>query len=105
MAQCLKSLPMGRRMFSIVLAMEPWKMMVQIPKLKLAFGSDGNIYGSTDFGGTANEGTLFKLTKTGVETILHEFGDGSVMNDGSDPVAGLVLGNDGNFYGTTYNGG
>lgn len=48
-------------------------------------------------------GTVFKITPTGTETVLHSF-----ANDGTDgyyPFTGLVLGKKGILYGTTYEGG
>ncbi|MGO8673184.1 MAG: choice-of-anchor tandem repeat GloVer-containing protein, partial [Capsulimonadaceae bacterium] len=68
-------------------------------------GSNGDFYGTTYRGGTEDDGTVFQFTPTGTETILHNFGDGSVTHDGTSPAAGLVLGTDGNFYGTTTTGG
>jgi uncharacterized repeat protein (TIGR03803 family) len=64
-------------------------------------GSDGNFYGTTDVGGASNQGTVFRLTPQGVETILYSFAGGS---DGAG-AQGLVQGSDGNFYGTTGSGG
>jgi uncharacterized repeat protein (TIGR03803 family) len=69
----------------------------------LVQGSDGNFYGTTRDGGTQNEGVTFKITPQGVVTILHSFG--SVTNDGAYPYAALIEGDDGNFYGTTTQGG
>jgi uncharacterized repeat protein (TIGR03803 family) len=66
-------------------------------------GSDGNFYGVTSAGGASNLGTLFKLTPSGTETILHTFTGGS--SDGANPQANLVQGTDGNLYGTTIAGG
>ena len=40
-----------------------------------------------------------------VETVLHNFADGTVANDGEIPYAGLTLASDGNYYGTTQYGG
>ena len=72
------------------------------PYAGLVLGADGNFYGTT-LGGGANEyfGTVFKITREGTVETLHSF-DGT---DGSNPVPGLVLGADGNFYGTTSGGG
>jgi uncharacterized repeat protein (TIGR03803 family) len=67
----------------------------------LIFGKDGNLYGTSIRGGVNGEGAVFKVTPTGVLTLLHSF-DGT---DGSRPVAGLTKGKDGNFYGVTYTGG
>jgi uncharacterized repeat protein (TIGR03803 family) len=69
----------------------------------LAQGSDGNFYGTTRFGGTHNNGTVFRISPSGSDTTLYSFG--SYANDGANPYAGLVQGRDGNFYGTTANGG
>jgi uncharacterized repeat protein (TIGR03803 family) len=64
--------------------------------------TDGNFYGMTYYGGTNNEGTAFKITPAGVETVLWSFGSG---NDGTYPYGNLVQGSDGNFYGLGYEGG
>ncbi len=67
--------------------------------------ADGNFYGTSVYGGTHGSGTFFKMTPAGAFTILHSFGDGSVANDGLYPYSRVVQGTDGNFYGTTQNGG
>jgi uncharacterized repeat protein (TIGR03803 family) len=79
----------------------------------LALGSDGNFYGTTEQGGVgqagcprnAECGTVFKMTAEGVLTTLYSFCSQSNCSDGYFPVAGLVQGADGNFYGTTSFGG
>lgn len=62
----------------------------------------GTLYGTTQYGGTSNLGTVFKLDKTGKETVLYSFPGGA---DGASPVAGLVRDAAGNLYGTAYFGG
>lgn len=74
-----------------------------VPVAGLVQGSDGNFYGTTAVGGQHFQGTVFKIDATGNLTTLHSF-SGS-PNDGANPVAGLVQGSDGNFYGTTPSGG
>jgi uncharacterized repeat protein (TIGR03803 family) len=64
-----------------------------------ALGTDGYLYGTTYDGGDAGNGTLFKLSPTGVYTDLHDFQGGS---DGANPYTAPILASDGNFYGTTY---
>jgi uncharacterized protein (TIGR03437 family) len=79
------------------------------PGTGLVQGSDGNFYGTTQYGGANNCqsdgtpgcGTIFKITPTGVLTTLHSFS----VTDGANPDANLVQGVDGNFYGTTPEGG
>jgi uncharacterized repeat protein (TIGR03803 family) len=74
------------------------------PSAPLIKGVDGNFYGTSDSGGSAENGAVFKMTPQGVVTTLHSFLDGSVPHDGDSPGAPLVLGPDGNYYGTTFNG-
>jgi uncharacterized repeat protein (TIGR03803 family) len=78
------------------------------PAAALTLASDGNFYGTTSSGGMHNEGTVFRITPAGEETVLYSFSGGggvSGSTDGADPVAGLIQGSDGNFYGTTDIGG
>jgi uncharacterized repeat protein (TIGR03803 family) len=70
---------------------------------RLTQGVDGNLYGTTEFGGTNNDGALFFATPGGSSAPLFYF-DGT--KSGSNPVGALTLAStDGNFYGTTSNGG
>lgn len=71
----------------------------------LAQGPDGNLYGTTNEGGINNYGTIFKITPSGTLTTLYKFCSRANCGDGNAPYAGLVLGTDGNFYGTTEGGG
>jgi uncharacterized repeat protein (TIGR03803 family) len=73
------------------------------PSAGLVQGSDGNLYGTTSQGGTSYAGTVFRISRSGTYTNLYSFG--STANDGLTPLAGLVQGSDGNFYGTTSAGG
>jgi uncharacterized repeat protein (TIGR03803 family) len=75
------------------------------PKGILVQGKDGNFYGTTYQGGSNNNGSVFKITPTGVLTVIHSFVFKSPSFDGQLPWAGLTLGPDGNFYGTTGAGG
>ncbi len=63
--------------------------------------ANGNLYGTTYLGGTANLGVVFKL-HNGTYQTLHSFQGGS---DGANPYAGVTLDSSGNIYGTTYFGG
>jgi uncharacterized repeat protein (TIGR03803 family) len=69
----------------------------------LVQGSDGDFYGTTYTGGANNLGTVFKISPSGSYTLLHSFA--GVPTDGSYPIAGVTLGTNGNFYGTTPEGG
>lgn len=71
----------------------------------LVQGADGDFYGTTYNGGAQNSGAVFKITPTGVLTILYSFCSQTNCTDGSNPYGGLVQGSDGNFYGTTSLGG
>jgi uncharacterized repeat protein (TIGR03803 family) len=75
----------------------------------LVQGTDGNFYGTTAYGGancpTVGCGTVFKLTPRGVLTTLYSFCAQPSCTDGIYPFAGLIQAIDGNFYGTTAQGG
>ena len=78
------------------------------PYAGLVQGSDGNFYGTTIYGGTSTNcyegcGTVFRISPSGTYTSLYSFA--GYPTDGQYPYAGLVQGNDGNFYGTTQLGG
>jgi len=68
----------------------------------LIFGADGNLYGTTQSGGTDNFGTVFELSPNGdgnwTESILYSFQNGS---DGSQP-SSPIFDTSGNLYGISY---
>jgi uncharacterized repeat protein (TIGR03803 family) len=68
----------------------------------LVQGADGEMYGTTEFGGNTDFGIVFKLDAGAVLTTLYTF---QGANDGAHPFVGLVLGTNGKFYGTTGFGG
>ena len=76
-----------------------------MPLAGLIQGTDGSLYGTTQLGGANLYGTVFKITPTGTLTTLYSFCSQSGCTDGDYPYASLVQGTDGNFYGTTANGG
>jgi uncharacterized repeat protein (TIGR03803 family) len=63
---------------------------------------DGALYGTTSGGGRNDAGTVFRLMPDGKMTTLYSFTAGA---DGWIPSGGLVVGSDGNLYGTTQEGG
>ena len=64
--------------------------------------SKGNLYGTTYQGGASNVGVVFKIDKSGNETVLYTFTGGA---DGGYPYGALILDSEGNLYGTTNGGG
>jgi uncharacterized repeat protein (TIGR03803 family) len=82
-----------------------------VPFSGLVRDAEGNLYGTTVFGGDlacssggtpGGCGVVFKLDTSGNETVLHSFKN---TPDGAIPYAGLALDAKGNLYGTTYVGG
>lgn len=63
--------------------------------------AEGNLYGTTQFGGTAGFGTIFQVDAAGKKTTLHSF----TGADGAYPTAPPVRDLAGNLYGTTFQGG
>jgi uncharacterized repeat protein (TIGR03803 family) len=83
-----------------------------LPQSSLIQGRDGNLYGTTTAGGgceifSLGCGTIFKITPSGTFSTLYTFCPVIVIGcpDGSSPVGGLILANDGSLYGTTEGGG
>ncbi|MGA9931351.1 MAG: choice-of-anchor tandem repeat GloVer-containing protein, partial [Terriglobales bacterium] len=68
-------------------------------------GTDGNLYGTTESGGTFDQGYIFKVTPGGTLSQLYTFCSQANCTDGAEPFAGLVQATNGNFYGTTSEGG
>lgn len=66
-------------------------------------GTDGNFYGVAELGGSKNLGVVYKMTPAGKISVLHNFT--GYPSDGALPYGILTQGNDGNFYGVTYEGG
>ena len=75
------------------------------PYTGLVKGTDGNFYGVTARGGPTDHGTIFRITPGGTLTTLYGFCASSSCTDGSYPHGTLVQSTDGNFYGTTLQGG
>jgi uncharacterized repeat protein (TIGR03803 family) len=76
-----------------------------LPLGTLVLDKKGALYGAAQYGGTQNDGAIFKLTpnKSGYsETVIYSFRNGS---DGDFPQAGLVMDKQGALYGTTFYGG
>jgi uncharacterized repeat protein (TIGR03803 family) len=75
----------------------------QYPIGPIIQASDGNFYGTTQRGGTDNVGVIYKMTPSGALTTIFNF---LIKDVGyATPLAGLVQGTDGKFYGGTYGGG
>jgi len=68
-------------------------------------GKDGDLYGIMQVGGANGSGTIFKITLSGTLTTLYNFCSQPACADGQYPAAALVQATNGNFYGTTADGG
>jgi uncharacterized repeat protein (TIGR03803 family) len=71
------------------------------PYAALIGATDGNLYGTTRYGGANASGTVFKITPEGTLTTLYSFCSQSGCADGAYPYAGLVQNTNGKFYGIT----
>ena len=74
----------------------------------LARDKDGNLIGTTEFGGAFNQGTVFKIVPNGgssSESVLYSFCAQSNCTDGSEPADGVNIDSGGNIIGTTPAGG
>jgi len=71
----------------------------------LVQATNGNLYGTTYYGGTKDSGNVFEITPRGTLTTLYSLCSKSGCTDGEYTYAVPIQGTDGNFYGTTYLGG
>lgn len=71
----------------------------------LVQGRNGSLYGTTGGGGSHDAGTFFELTPSGELITLYNFCAMPPCQDGGSPYSNAILATDGNFYGTTFNGG
>ncbi len=74
------------------------------PSAALVQGTDGNLYGTTQAGGSEAEGAIFEITPGGTLKTLYSFCSLSCF-DGLTPYSGMIQASDGNFYGTAADGG
>jgi len=76
-----------------------------VPVGGLVRDANGNLFGTTDDGGTYGDGTVFEVSRqsdgTWIETVLHSFSG----TDGANPVSALVIDSAGNLFGETSFGG
>jgi uncharacterized repeat protein (TIGR03803 family) len=75
------------------------------PAAAVTVDGHGNLYGTTSFGGAYGNGAVYKLTHSSsgwTETVLYSF---QGLNDGANPVGGVILDKAGNVYGGTFDGG
>jgi uncharacterized repeat protein (TIGR03803 family) len=75
------------------------------PVGELVQATNGNFYGETEDGGVNYQGTIFEITPGGEETALYSFCALPECTDGSAPYGGLIQAANGDFYGTTLEGG
>ncbi len=75
------------------------------PEAGLVQATNGNLYGTTYWGGANGSGTIFEITPAGQLTTLYSFCSQMNCADGRYPQAGLVQATNGNLYGTTLGGG
>jgi len=82
------------------------------PNGGLVQATNGNLYGTTSYGGANCQGeeivgcgTVFEVTPSGTVNTIYSFCSKPNCGDGAYPMAGLVQASNGNLYGTTYKGG
>jgi len=94
----------GQNGFSVIYTFPQFQGQFSSNPSALTLGTDGNLYGTTSPGqGPTLYGTFFRVSTSGTFKTLYTF-QGQAANDGAYPSV-LTLGTDGNFYGTTNQGG
>jgi uncharacterized repeat protein (TIGR03803 family) len=88
----------GEWTFQTLYSFAPGGTVGAFPMSGVTVDAAGNLYGTTTKGGTSNNGVVYKVTPSGVGTVLYNFTGG---NDGSFPMAGVIFDAVGNLYGAT----
>jgi len=65
--------------------------------------TNGNLFGAAEYCGSSFDGIVWRVSKSGGETVLHNFAGSP--KDGANPFAGVILDAKGNLYGDTLTGG
>src|SRR5216683_6592922 len=68
-----------------------------LPEGSLIQARDGRLYGTSAAGGTYGDGTVFRMSLNGGIEVMHSF---QQTRDGAFPLANVIQGTDGDFYGT-----
>jgi uncharacterized repeat protein (TIGR03803 family) len=75
------------------------------PPAGVTLDAQGNVYGTTSLGGIHGDGVVYELSPSAsgwTQTVLYTF---QGLNDGANPVGGVIVDKAGNLYGTTFDGG
>jgi len=75
------------------------------PPAGVTLDAQGNLYGTASLGGAYGYGAVYKLSRSAsgwTETVLYNF---QALDDGANPVGGVIVDSAGNLYGTTFDGG
>jgi uncharacterized repeat protein (TIGR03803 family) len=67
--------------------------------------TDGNLYGVTSYGGSNDDGVVFRISPSGTLTVIYNFCSLENCADGANPFTSLMQASNGDLYGTTYSGG
>ncbi len=73
----------------------------QYPSAALIQACDGNLYGTTPYGGAGGNGAIYRITTNGAFSQFYAFGGQTAGH----PQGPLAQAGDSNFYGTSFDGG
>ena len=75
------------------------------PETGVILDADGNLYGTTAFGGAFNQGSVYQLAHSGSGWVLNTLYSFQAADDGYNPIGGLIFDGVGNLYGSAVFGG
>ena len=89
-------------MFQLIHQFTPSGLGLSAPDQPLVQARDGNLYGTSWFGGDFSQGAVFRMTPEGVITIIHSFDERAAGGFSGIHPQGITVGSDGFLYGVTY---